>query len=182
MTLATLPQPSATGRLTRAFAMFLLLFSGVGSTAWAQIAPDDPDWKESEVPPPPAFDMGKLVTFDGAVNSSLVYGVDPASIRISASDGLIRYVLVASSASGAKNVMYESIRCSTGEFKTYARYSPDGRWSPVEDAAWRSMLGSMPSRHALYFARAGACDNASTPSNVNALVYRLKNPNSKYAQ
>ncbi len=182
MTLTTFPQPSVVAKAIRGFAAVLLLSSGLQSAAWAQIAPDDPDWKESDVPPPPAFDMGKLVTFDGAVNSSLVYGVDPASIRISASDGLVRYVLVASSASGAKNVMYESIRCSTGEFKTYARYSQDGQWSPVKDATWRFMLGNMPSKHALYFARAGACDNASTPSNVAALVYRLKNPNLKYAQ
>lgn len=166
----------------RAGTVCLALALGMGTTAWAQLAPDDPDWKESEVPPPPAFDMGKLLTFDGAYNSSLVYGVDPASIRISGSDNLIRYVLVAASASGAKNVMYEAIRCSTGEFKTYARYASDGRWSPVNDASWRSMFGSMPSRHALYFARAGACDNAATPTSVSAVVFRLKNPNLKYAQ
>ena len=182
MTLTIFLQLSRVGQGVRVFTTFLMLLLGMGSTVWAQIAPDDPDWKESDAPPPPAFDMGRLVTFDGAVNSSLVYGVDPASIRISTTDSLIRYVLVARNASGATNVMYEAIRCSTAEFKTYARYSPDGRWSPVSDAAWRSMLGNLPSRHALYFAKAGACDNASTPGSVNALVYRLKNPNLKYSQ
>ena len=185
MTLIISPRPirlSRASKTARVCASCLVLALGMGGAAWAQLAPDDPDWKESEVPPPPVFDMGKLVTFDGSVNSSLVYGVDPASIRISGSDSLIRYVLVATSASGAKNVMYEAIRCSTGEFKTYARYSSDGRWSPVSDANWRSMFGTLPSKHALYFARAGACDNAATPSSVNALVYRLKNPNLKYSQ
>jgi hypothetical protein len=182
MTLTTLLQRSRVAPAVRTLAVFSMLLIGTGHTAWAQIAPDDPDWKESDAPPPPTFDMGRLLTFDGSVNSSLVYGVDPASLQISTSDGLIRYVLVASNASGAKNVMYEAIRCSTAEFKTYARYLPDGRWSPVSDVRWRSMLGGMPSRHALYFARAGACDNASTPSSVSALVYRLKNPNSKYSQ
>lgn len=182
MTLTTPLQRFGVGQAVRVLAVFLMFLLGMGSTAWAQIVPDDPDWKESDVPLPPAFDMGRLLTFDGPVNSSLVYGVDPASLQISTSDGLIRYVLVASNASGAKNVMYEAIRCATAEFKTYARYLPDGRWSPVSDVRWRSMLGNMPSRHALYFARAGACDNASTPGSVNALVYRLKNPNSKYSQ
>lgn len=185
MTLITFPWPylrSLAHQAVRVGATSLMLTLGMGGAAWAQLAPEDPDWKESEVPPPPAFDMSKLVTFDGAVNSTLVYGVDPASIRISGSDSLIRYVMVATSASGAKNVMYEAIRCSTGEFKTYARYASDGRWSPVSDASWRSMFAAMPSRHALYFARAGACDNAATPSSVNALLYRLKNPNLKYAQ
>ena len=178
----TFSRLSLASEAVRVCAVCLALALGMDGAAWAQLAPDNPDWKESEVPPPPAFDMGKLVVFDGSVNSALVYGVDPASIRISSSDNLIRYVLVASSASGAKNVMYEAIRCSTGEFKTYARYSSDGRWSPASDANWRSMFGTLPSRHALYFARAGACDNAATPSSVNALVYRLKNPNLKYSQ
>lgn len=185
MTLTIFPRsfwPSRAFKGARVCAICLVLAFGMGGASWAQLATDDPDWKESEVPPPPAFDMGKLVTFDGSANSALVYGVDPASIRISGSDSLIRYVLVATSASGAKNVMYEAIRCSTGEFKTYARYSSDGRWSAVSDASWRSMFGTLPSRHALYFARAGACDNAATPSSVNALVYRLKNPNLIYTQ
>ncbi|UUZ72838.1 CNP1-like family protein [Polaromonas sp. P1(28)-8] len=99
---------------------------GITCAAWAQSATDDPDWKESDAPPPPAFDAGKLVTFDVSPNSSLVFGVDPATIRISNSDGLVRYVMVATSASGARNVMYEGIRCATGEYKTYARYS--ARW------------------------------------------------------
>ena len=157
------------------FACGLLLC--LSSTGWAQFTPEDPDWKESEVPPPPAFDISKLVTFEVSPNSSLVYGVDPASISISKSDGVVRYVMVATSASGARNVMYEGIRCSTGEFKTYARYSPEGHWDMVNNAEWHSLFGNMPSKHALRFAQAGACDNAAAPSSVNVLVGRLKNPN-----
>ena len=140
------------------FTVFLALALGGSCTAWGQSTEDGPDWKESEVPAPPAFDASKLITFEVSTNSSLTYGVDPASIRISNSDGLVRYVMMATSAGGARNVMYEGIRCSTGEFKTYARYSPDGRWNTVANAEWRTMFGKMPSRHALQFARAGACD------------------------
>lgn len=152
------------------------LLLSLSSTVWAQFLTEDPEWKESDVPPPPAFDIGKLVGFEGSPNSSLVYGVDPASISLSKSDGLVRYVMVATSASGARNVMYEAIRCSTGEFKTYARYSPEGRWNMVSNPEWRSMFGNMPSKHALYFAKAGACDNAASASSANELVRRLKNP------
>jgi hypothetical protein len=157
------------------FACGLLLC--LSSTAWAQFALEDPDWKESEAPPPPAFDVGKLVTFEVSPNSSLVYGVDPASISISKSDSLVRYVMVATSASGARNVMYEAIRCATGEFKTYARYSPEGRWTMDSNPEWRSLFGNLPSKHALRFAKAGACDNAAPATSVNELVSRLKNPN-----
>ncbi|MEO6322321.1 MAG: CNP1-like family protein [Polaromonas sp.] len=147
------------------------------STVWAQSVAEEPEWKESGVPPPPAFNVDKLVTFEVSLNSSLVFGVDPASISISRSDGVVRYVMVASNASGARNVMYEGIRCATGEFKTYGRYSPGGRWDMVNNAEWRTMFGNMPSKHALRFAQAGACDNAALPASVNVLVGRLKNPN-----
>lgn len=148
----------------------------VNGMAWAQSADEEKEWAESEVPAPPAFDVGKLVTFEVSPNSALVYGVDPASISISKSDSLVRYVMVARSASGATNIMYEGIRCATGEFKTYARYSPDGRWTMIENPEWRSLFGNMPSKHALHFAKAGACDGAAPPTSVRELVSRLKNP------
>lgn len=154
--------------------VFLAL--GLSGTSRAQIA-EDPDWKESAVPPPPAFDIGKLITFSGAISSSLVYGVDPASVRISNVDGVVRYVLVATGASGARNVMYEGIRCATGEFKTYARYSSDGRWNTVANAEWKSMFDNMPSKHALYFAKAGGCDSGAAPPSVSVLASRLKDSN-----
>jgi len=160
-----------------AFVIFGAIFLGLTCTAWAQRAVDNPDWQEVDVPPPPAFDVKKLIGFDVSPNASLVYGVDPASIRISNSDSVVRYVMVATSASGATNVMYEGIRCATGEFKTYARYSSDGRWRMVANAEWRSLLGGTPSRHALQFAKAGACDNAAPASSVQAIVSRLKGQN-----
>lgn len=162
--------------------LFLAALSAL-TPAQAQVyALEDPvDWKEAEVPPPPAFDVKKLIVFEVSPNSQLVYGVDPAAIRISQKDGIVRYVMVASNASGASNVMYEGIRCSTGEFKTYARYSSDGKWTNVSDPQWRSLFDNMPSKHALRFARAGACDSAAPATSVDVLVSRLKNPNFRMA-
>jgi len=157
------------------FAAVLLL--GLSNSVWSQFAVDEPEWKESDVPPPPALDASKLVGLEVFPNSLLAYGVDPASISITQSDGVVRYVMVATSASGARNVMYEGIRCSTGEFKTYARYSADGKWNLVSDPQWRSMFGNMPSKHFLRLAKAGACDNAAPATSVKEIVSRLKNPN-----
>ena len=74
-----------------------LLLMGLlaGNLANAQIFTDVADWKESDVPPPPAYDMIKLLTFEVTRSSPLVYGVDPASVSISNSDGIVRYVVVA---------------------------------------------------------------------------------------
>lgn len=156
--------------------VFLALLLGMTCAAWAQLAADDPEWKELEAPPPPAFDSSKLLIFDVSPNASMVYGVDPSTLHISSSDGLVRYVVVATSASGTRNVMYEAIRCATGEFKTYARYSPEGHWNLVAHPEWRSLFGTMPSKHALRLAKAGACDNAAPAISVDALVKQLKKP------
>lgn len=150
----------------------LLLFSGV---AQAQFLTDPAEWKESDVPPPPAFDVNKLLRFDVSASSPLVFGVDPSTLSVSLTDSVVRYVVVATSPSGVRNVMYEGIRCATGEVKTYARYLTDGRWSPVANAQWRSMFDSMPSKHALRLAQAGACDAAAPVMSVRELVSRLKN-------
>jgi hypothetical protein len=138
---------------------------------------DNPDWKESEVPPPPAFDVNKLVTFEVSGTTALVFGVDPASISLSRSDSILRYVMVATSRTGTRNIMYEGLRCATGEVKTYARFTPDGRWNQVANPEWRSVFGAMPSPHALRFARAGACDGVAPRLSVNEIVDRLKNSN-----
>ena len=151
--------------------VFVLL---TASVSWAQVYANDEEWKETEVPPPPPFDVKKLVMFDVPTSLSLVYGIDPATVSISKSDSLVRYVVVATSASGVRNVMYESLRCATGEFKTYARYSSDGKWNLVSNPQWRSVSDNMPSKHPLRLARAGACDSAAPVGSVTELVSKLK--------
>ena len=154
----------------------LWALAGQAQAQAPQVYADDVEWKETEAPPPPAFDVNKLVTFDVPSSLSLVYGIDPAAVSISRSDSLVRYVVVATSSSGARNVMYEALRCSTGEFKTYARYSPDGKWSLVSNPQWRSVFDNMPSKHPLRLARAGACDQTAPVGSVTELVSKLKNP------
>lgn len=142
-----------------------------------QVLINDDVWKETEAPPPPAFDVNKLVLFDVPTSLSLVYGIDPAAVSISKSDSLVRYVVVATSATGVRNVIYEALRCSTGEFKAYARYSTDGKWTSVSNPQWRSVFDNMPSKHALRLARSGACDGTAPVGSVTELVSKLKNPN-----
>jgi len=154
----------------------LLLALLTVNTANAQLFTDPADWKESDVPPPPAYDMSKLLTFEVTRSSPLVYGVDPASVSISKTDGIVRYVVVATTPAGAKNVMYEGLRCKTGEVRTYARAKPDGSWVPVANSEWKSVYDISLPRHSLRFARAAACQSAAPVSSVRELVRKLKNP------
>jgi hypothetical protein len=158
--------------------MVLAVFLGVVSMqALAQRAADDPDWKENDAPPAPEFDSKRLVRFDVVVGGALDFGVDPATITIG-KDGVVRYVVVASSANGNLNAMYEAIRCATGEFKTYARRTGDSQWSAVQQPTWRSMQENMPSRHAFRLAKQGVCTGRAPASTVAEIVRGLTSPHS----
>jgi len=140
----------------------------------AQIAPDDPDWKESEAPPAPAFSTDKLLPLEMPPYVSVKFGIDPATLTI-ASDGIVRYVVVARNTSGSVNAMYEGIRCATGEVKTYARASDTGVWSTVAEPKWRGLTDNLPSKHAWAFARQAACDGrAAAASNTADIIKALK--------
>jgi hypothetical protein len=80
------------------------------TSAHAQLVTPDPDWKEAEAPPPPALRTDGLIPLD-VPRSALRFCVDPASVAVG-SDGIVRYVVVATSSSGAVNAMYEGIRCT----------------------------------------------------------------------
>lgn len=151
-----------------------LLLATLGSTA--QVFSDtDPDWKESDAPPPPAFSQDRLIPIEMARYFSLRFGVDPQTISITP-DGIVRYVMVAANKSGAMNAMFEGVRCATGEVKTYARASSNGQWSVVQNPQWASLFGDQSSKHALAFARQGACEGRTTRSSAQAIVHALKNP------
>ena len=51
-------------------------------------------------------------------------------------DGVIRYTLVARSASGALNVSYEGIRCASRERRLYAFGREDKTWAPARSSDW----------------------------------------------
>ncbi|WP_249661001.1 CNP1-like family protein [Variovorax sp. PCZ-1] len=138
----------------------------------AQFIADDPDWKESEVPPPPAFDLKRLVRVEMPVQSLLKWGVDPDTVKIT-KDGIIRYVVVAQSSSGTVNAMYEGIRCNKAEFRRYARHNPGSGWVKSTDQDWTSLRQTGASRHPETLARSGLCDGSATPTSVAEAMKRL---------
>lgn len=144
-------------------------------SAHAQLAADQPDWKEAAVPPAPMFDAARLLPIDGPADSGLTFGVDPKTIAI-APEGVVRYVVVATSRSGAINAMYEGVRCSTGEFRVYARHNPGGGWANTATTEWKSLYAPAPSRHTLAVARAGICKGNAPNTSVEQIVRDLKAP------
>jgi hypothetical protein len=143
------------------------------SAAFAQFIADDPDWKETEVPPPPAFDLKRLVPVSVPAQSQMQWGVDPSTVRIFP-DGVVRYVVVAQSSSGVVNALYEGIRCNKGEFRRYARYNRDSGWVMLKESDWTSLRATGTSRHPLVLAKEGMCDGAAPPASVQQAMRMLR--------
>jgi CNP1-like family len=163
------------------FAATLIISLTLATPSFAQLLATDPDWKESEAPPPPALNLKGLVPFEVSTVSNLTWGLDPTGITI-VGDGLVRYVVVARSASGVFNALYEVINCSKGELKTYARMvgkEADAdikdvkKWVAVQDPQWKSMY-DVPSKHALALAKQGVCTGNTAAQTVSEIVTALK--------
>ncbi len=159
--------------------LIAFLLSCSATATLAQLAAIDPDWKETEVPPPPALKTDRLIPLEMPRHLTTRFGVDPDSLRIT-QDGIVRYVVVTSSPSGNINASYEGIRCQTAEVKVYARYGATGQWTAVSNAQWRPLNSNQPSLHALALARQGACEGrAAAARSTTDIVRKLKNPDTE---
>lgn len=136
------------------------------------------DWVEDAPPPPPSYDVNKLIEIEMPRTSSIRMGIDPDTIRINADRSVVRYVVVARGPS-AINASYEGIRCSTGEFRIYARQVQGGAWDKVSDSGWRAMRGQTSAivRHPFQLARGGLCLGTVVRDSVAEMVRELRTGN-----
>lgn len=163
---------------SRAFAALLLAACCAHASAQLFGRDIDPDWKESDVPAPRAFDLRKLVPLEAVPSSTLKFGVDPSSVVVTP-EGIVRYVVVATNREGAINAFYEGVRCVTAQHKVYGRYHPSGGWRVDEKAEWRKLHDVRG--HALLIARTGACMGDGPNRSAEQIVRDLgRNSNEKF--
>lgn len=134
----------------------------------------DVEWKETEVPPPPKFDANKLLSIEMPTYMTSKFGVDPATIAITG-DGIVRYVVVVSNASGGGlNAFYEGVRCSSEETKSYARYASDG-WRATLNPEWKN-FSNLRSSYAKELASQGLCRGHAPRASVSEIVRYIGQP------
>lgn len=161
-------------------------FSLLSPITWAQPASmTDLDWRETEVPAPPNFSSARLVQFEVSVASELQYGLVPDSLSVGP-DGVVRFVWIAQSRTGAVNVAYEGVRCQTRQMRTYARWTPRelplssaftqaaGEWRPITDSDWIALTGSPQARAAWMLARAALCEGSTVNRNPQQMLRDLR--------
>jgi hypothetical protein len=100
--------------------------SNKDDSAFAYLLDKKTNWVENKVDTLPALPQDSdLLPFTVSQNTPLTFSVDKSSISVG-DDGVVRYTVVASSPSGARNVNYEGIRCDTYEWRRYASINEDG--------------------------------------------------------
>lgn len=134
------------------------------------------EWTEAVVPEAPPFSAASGVTIDMPRHVSIKVTVDPDTVAIG-SDGVVRYVAIMTNLSGSVNAVYEGIRCTTDEVKTYARWNSAGKWMPVAEPQWKEINGNLPSKHAFAIARQGACENRLNRNSAAETVRALRGGN-----
>lgn len=140
------------------------------------IAP--PPWQEQAVVMPayPA-DVDLLPFPVDQPGLSQTFNIDSKSLSVGA-DGVVRYSVVIVSNSGARNVLFEGLRCSTREFRTYAygeavhSFHPaqSDKWQPVSQYGWGGFRAVLQ--------RDYLCDRNLSPYHLNEIKLRLSHPQS----
>jgi hypothetical protein len=106
-------------------------------------------WNEDEVVLPPYPAKAQLLEFSVTPSNGFRFYIDTRSLSVG-KDGVVRYVLVARSDSGAENVTFEGLRCAQAEYRIYAVGRSPASASAAGDskpewagraAGWRPIAG-----------------------------------------
>ncbi|MGZ3254734.1 MAG: CNP1-like family protein [Burkholderiaceae bacterium] len=136
---------------------------------------DDADkpWQEIATQLPAIPLEENLIPFYVSATATLKFAIDSKSLTVG-SDGVIRYVLVSKSASGAENVSYEGIRCESSEVKLYAFGHKDGTWGKSRRDKWEPILEKASNRQHAALARDYFCNNKIAAGGAQEILDRMK--------
>jgi hypothetical protein len=135
---------------------------------------DEPkQWEEAAVvlPDPPA--AANLMEFYVGPTATQTFFIDEKSVSVGG-DGVVRYTMVSKSRSGAVNVSYEGIRCTTIEKKAYAYGGENGGWTLARNTGWRPITELVANRQHAALVKDFFCDTNIVAGNAKEIVKRIK--------
>lgn len=134
-----------------------------------------PTWTENKVDAlPPLPQAGNLLPFEVSQNTPLQFAVDPKALSVG-SDGVVRYTVVVTSPSGARNVNYEGIRCDTYEWRLYAGLNAehDG-WDRTVANDWRRIENGNLNAYQSALYQDYFCTSKTPTGSANAIVNNIR--------
>ena len=148
------------------------------ATAQAQFEEDFDDttkpWQEIAVQLPPLPKAASLLPFYVSATATQSFAIAPESLSVG-SDGVVRYVMVARSHSGAENISYDGLRCASLEHKSYAFGHADGTWARSRRTAWVPVTGNAANRQYAALAESFFCEGGMVAGQASDIVKSLKN-------
>jgi hypothetical protein len=125
---------------------------------------------EWQLPAPATTD--NLLPFYVSPTSGQSFSVDAKSLTVG-TDGVVRYTMVSMSSSGAKNISYEGIRCSSYEKRLYAFGHPDGTWARARNSEWGPIAVKGPNlQHATL--KDYLCKDGLTAGNADRILDAIR--------
>ena len=118
-----------------------------GDKKYGEYYEEEKIWIETEAIHPEFPTDENLVGFYVSAASPNQHFVSPQTVTV-APDGVVRYVTVVKTPSGAVNVSFEGIRCATKAVRLYAfgrvdstwGRSRNDRWTPIRPGTYQSTL------------------------------------------
>lgn len=162
-------------RIFGIFAVLLAAASAVHAQTRIDEEVDDMDtsWKEIATLLPAAPAAGNLLPFYVGPTTTQTFAIDAKSVSVDA-NGVIRFTLVATSSSGAKNISYEGIRCDVRQRKLYAFGRPDGSWSRARRDQWEPINSSAANRQHAALAEDYFCLGGTVAGKAADMVERIR--------
>ena len=128
---------------------------------------------ESPVILPAPAQKNNLLSFYVSPTTTLDFAVDAKSISIT-EEGTVRCALIVTSQSGASNISYAGIRCSTGERKLYAIGQANGGWSVARRDVWETIIDRGINRQHAALAKDYFCEMGMVAGKLEVIVDRLR--------
>lgn len=159
-----------------AFAVFLTAFNPSHAQSRFEEEFDDTEkpWQEIAIQLPAIPSAEELIPFETiSAVATQSFAIDPKSLTVG-SDGVVRYTLVSTSASGAKNISYEGIRCHSFEHKLYAFGHSNGNWSRSRRDQWERIPRHTTNNHHASLALDYFCQGRTVSGDAKEIIQRLK--------
>jgi len=160
-------------RISNFLLVLLALLTPYASSANTDDADTDALKAESPVVLPAPFQKNNLLSFYVSPTTTLDFAVDAKSVSVT-EEGIVRFVLVVTSQSGASNISYEGIRCSTGERKLYAVGQTNGSWTAARRDVWETIIDRGINRQHAALAKDYFCETGMVAGKAEAIVDRLR--------
>lgn len=160
-------------RISNFLLVLLALLAPYASSANTDDADTDALKAESPVVLPAPFQKNNLLSFYVSPTTTLDFAVDAKSVSVT-EEGIVRFVLVVTSQSGASNISYEGVRCSTGERKLYAVGQTNGSWTAARRDVWETIIDRGINRQHAALAKDYFCETGMVAGKAEVIVDRLR--------